>query len=101
EPPRSVDRRAQWPSMGAVISRLGLGRGFLPPFISMRPKLENDVPRFVEQSQGQFAGWLGPIYDPLVIDADPSRPGYRVAELTPLPELTGRRLGGRRGLPKE
>ena len=39
----------------------------------MRPKLENDVPRFVEQSHGQFAGWLGQSYEPLTIDADPSR----------------------------
>jgi hypothetical protein len=101
EPPRSVDRRAQWPSMGAVISRLGRGRGTLPPFVSMRPKLLNDVPRFVEDSQGQFAGWLGPIYDPLIIDADPSRPDYRVAELTPLPELTVRRLEDRRKLLKD
>src|SRR5262245_11893329 len=101
EPPRSADRRAQWPSMGAVISRVRRGRGNLPPFVSMRPKLVNDVPRFVEQSQGQFAGWLGPIYDPLVIDADPNRPDYRVAELTPLPELTVNRLEGRRDLLKQ
>src|SRR5262245_49189229 len=100
EPPRSVDRRAEWPSMGSVTSRLGRGRGTLPPFVSMRPKLLNDVPRFVESSQGQFAGWLGPIYDPLVIDANPNQPDYRVAELTPLPELTVRRLEGRQELLK-
>jgi hypothetical protein len=64
----------------------------------MRPKLENDVPRFVEQSQGQFAGWMGPVYDPLTIDADPSKPEYRVGELTLQEGLTKERLDERREL---
>jgi hypothetical protein len=97
-PPRSVDRREQWPHMGAVLSRLERGRSALPPFVSMRPKLPGDVPRFVEDSQGQFAGWLGPLYDPLTIDADPSRPDYRVGELTLQPELSVPRLDERRDL---
>ena len=97
-PPRSTQTRAQWPHVGAVLSKLGRGSGALPPFVSMRPKLDNDVPRFVEESQGQFAGWLGPLYDPMTIDADPSRPDYRVAELTLLPELTVPRLQDRRTL---
>src|SRR6185312_12142989 len=80
-PPASKDRRAQWPHMGAVLSRLGRGASALPPFVSMRPKLDGDVPRFVEESQGQFAGWLGPTHDPLTIDHDPSRADYRVVEL--------------------
>ena len=49
----------QWPHVGSVLTRLGRARSALPPFVSMRPKLEGDVPRFVEQSQGQFGGWLG------------------------------------------
>jgi arylsulfatase A-like enzyme len=81
-----------------VLSGLGRGKGALPPFVSMRPKLENDVPRFVEQSQGQFAGWLGPLHDPLTIDSDPSRPDYRVAETTLHPEISLERLGLRREL---
>ena len=84
-PPPVSDIRMQWPSIGAVLSKLGRGRGILPPFVSMRPKLETDVPRFVEQSQGQFAGWLGPLYDPLTIDHDPSRSDYRVGEFVPRP----------------
>ena len=87
-PPLSIDRRDQWPHMGSVLARLGRGRGALPPFVSMRPKLPGDVPRFVEQSQGQFAGWLGPVYDPLTIDDNPSAAGYHVAELALRPELS-------------
>ncbi len=97
-PPRSLEPRDQWPHIGSVVSKLDRGRGVLPPFISMRPKLDNDVPRFVEQSQGQFAGWLGPVYDPLTIDADPSRPGYRVAEMNLLPEISLERLDHRKQL---
>jgi len=97
-PPRSTDLRAQWPHMGSVLARLGRGRGALPPFVSMRPKLPGDVPRFVEQSQGQFAGWMGPVFDPLTIDADPNTPEYRVAEMTLQPELTVTRLEDRRSL---
>lgn len=97
-PPRNTDKRSQWPHMGSVLSGLGRGRGPLPPFVSMRPKLPGDVPRFVEQSQGQFAGWLGPLHDPLTIDDDPSLAGYHVGEMTPLPEISLQRLGLRREL---
>ncbi len=71
-----------WPSYGAVLSRLGRGRGPLPPFVSMMPKVPNGAPRFVEQSHGQGAGWLGSLYDPLRIDADASKPDYQVGELS-------------------
>lgn len=97
-PPQSGNLRDDWPHMGAVLSRLGRGRSVLPPFVSMRPKLPNTVPRFVEQSHGQFAGWLGPSWDPLTIDADPSLPDYRVGEMSPLPGLTSQRIQRRRDL---
>jgi hypothetical protein len=97
-PPVSIDKRDQWPHFGSVLARLGRGHGALPPFVSMRPKLPGDVPRFVEQSQGQFAGWLGPVYDPLTIDDDPSTADYRVAELALHPELSVERLHSRRAL---
>ena len=97
-PPDTGTKREQWPHMGAVLSSLGKGRGALPPFVSMRPKVPGDVPRFVEQSQGQFAGWLGPLHDPLTIDADPNRPDYRVGEMNLQPELSLQRLEQRREL---
>jgi hypothetical protein len=97
-PPPVNDLRKDWPSIGSVLSHLGRGEGPLPPFVSMRPKLENTVPRFVEQSHGQFAGWLGPTWDPLTIDADPSKPGYRVGDFTLQQELSKARLGRRKHL---
>lgn len=97
-PPPVDDLRKDWPHIGSVLSRLGRGRGPLPPFVSMRPKLENPVPRFVEQSHGQFAGWLGSNWDPLTIDADPSLPGYRVGDFVLQEGITDHRLQERRSL---
>ena len=91
-------RDTDWPHIGAVLSRLGRGAGPLPPFVSMRPKLPGDVPRFVEESRGQFAGWLGSTYDPLTIDADPSKPGYRVGDFTLPADISSARLDDRQGL---
>src|SRR5262245_39042861 len=87
-----------WPNYGAILSRLGRGRGPLPPFISMMPVVPNGAPRFVEQSHGQGAGWLGPVYNPMRIDADASLPDYRVGEFALHAELTPLRTGGRQQL---
>lgn len=95
-PPPANDLRKDWPHIGSVLYHLGRGREPLPPFISMRPKLDNTVPRFVEQSHGQFAGWLGPSFDPLTIDANPARPDYRVGEFVLQEGITDRRLAERR-----
>lgn len=69
-----------WPNYGAVLSHLGRGKGPLPPNVSMMPVVPNGAPRFVEESHGQGAGWLGPLHAPLRIDADASKPDYKVAE---------------------
>lgn len=97
-PPPANDLRKDWPHFGAVLAKLGRGEGSLPPFVSMRPKLPNTVPRFVEQSHGQFAGWLGPTWDPLTIDANPALPGYRVGDFTSPDGLNPRRLNDRKSL---
>jgi hypothetical protein len=88
-------RETDWPHLGAVLSRLGRGKPPLPPFVSMRPKLPGDVPRFVEESRGQWAGWLGQPFDPLTIDADPSKADYRVGDFALPPEVPPRRLDAR------
>ncbi|HJT32004.1 MAG TPA: DUF1501 domain-containing protein [Pirellulales bacterium] len=99
-PPKGGDLSNDWPHVGSVLARLGRGVGPLPPFVSMRPKphVENDVPRFVEESHGQFAGWLGQSYNPLTIDADPSHAGYHVGDFALPPEISLARLDDRRGL---
>jgi hypothetical protein len=97
-PPPSGNLKDDWPHLGSVLARLGRGSGPLPPFVSMRPQLENDVPRFVEESHGQFAGWLGQTYDPLTIDADPSRADYHVGDFELQPDISISRLDDRQSL---
>jgi hypothetical protein len=87
-----------WPNYGAILSMLRRGHGPLPPYVSMMPIVPNGAPRFVEQSHGQGAGWLGPVHNPMRIDADGSLPDYRVAELALHADLSPLRTGGRQGL---
>jgi len=79
-----------WPHYGAVLARLNQGheRTSLPPFVQLRPTVPDGAPRFVEQSHGQGAGWLGPALNPFTIDDDPNRADYRVAAFA-LPEDVG------------
>jgi hypothetical protein len=97
-PKRGAPLAEDWPSYGAVLSRLGRGRGPLPPFVSMMPKVPNGAPRFVEQSHGQGAGWFGPVYEPMRIDADASKPDYRVGEFSLHAEVPVSRTRRRREL---
>ena len=87
-----------WPSFGSMLAKLGRGRGPLPPFVSMMPVVPDGAPRFVEQTHGQGAGWLGPVYNPLRIDADASLPDYRVGDFALHADMTPLRSGGRQGL---
>ncbi len=100
-PPTAPDKRLETPHYGAVLARLRPPANPLPPFVQMRPKLENDVPRFVEESRGQGAGWLGPSLDPWTIDHAPDRPDYTVGDLQLRPELSVARLAERTQLREE
>src|SRR5262245_13516133 len=97
-PRRGAPRGEDWPSYGAVLGRLGQGRGPLPPFVSMMPVVPNGAPRFVEESHGQGAGWLGPRHEPLRIDADASKPDYKVADFDLRPDVPAERTDRRRAL---
>lgn len=97
-PRRGAPRSEDWPSYGAVLARLGRGQGPLPPFVNLMPRVPNGAPRFVEQSHGQGSGWLGPLHEPLRIDADASEPGYAVGDFTLHAELPAARTERRREL---
>src|SRR5262245_14434494 len=97
-PRRGAPRAEDWPGYGAVLSWLGRGAGPLPPFVSMMPAVPNGAPRFVESSHGQDAGWLGPVHNPLRIDADASRSDYRVGEFGLRAEVPPARAADRRRL---
>src|SRR5439155_6951315 len=100
-PSRSGLEADDWPSIGATLSYLGRGRGPLPPFVSMMPRVPNGAPRFVEQSHGRGAGWLGPRYAPLRIDADPNLPDYRVADFSLQLDVPGPRVDRRQALVRQ
>src|SRR2546430_5182129 len=87
-----------WPNYGAILAMLQRGQGMLPANISMMPVVPDGAPRFVEQTHGQGAGWLGPLHQPMRIDADASLPGYRVGDFALHADLTPLRTGGRQGL---
>jgi uncharacterized protein (DUF1501 family) len=97
-PKRGAALAEDWPGYGAVLSRLGRGRGPLPCFVSMMPKVPDGAPRFVEESHGQGAGWLGPLHEPMRIDADASKPDYRVADFALRAEVPLGRTQRRREL---
>jgi uncharacterized protein (DUF1501 family) len=94
-PAPTGQRSDDWPNYGAVLAKLGRGKGPLPPYVSMMPVVPDGAPRFVEESHGQGAGLLGPIYDPMRIDADASKPDYRVGELALHSDSTKLRLEDR------
>lgn len=97
-PPPVSDLSRDWPSIGSVLSKLNHGQPPMPPFVSMRPTVPGDVPRFVEQSHGQFSGWLSPTFNPLVIDADPAAKDYRVGDFAPIEGVDASRLARRRAV---
>ncbi len=89
-----------WPNYGAILAKLGRGAGPLPPYVSMMPVVPapDGAPRFVEESHGQGAGLLGPVYNPMRIDADASKPDYRVGEFEPTADMGPGRVRDREGL---
>src|SRR5688572_22465513 len=87
-----------WPNYGAVLAKLGRGTGPLPPFVSMMPVVPDGAPRFVESTHGQGAGWYGPLYNPLRIDADASKPDYRVGDFSLHADVPASRSERRREL---
>lgn len=93
--------RDDWPHIGAVLAHLGRGRerSALPPFVQMMPVSTDGAPRFVEQSHGQGAGWLGPALDPFSLDQDLNRQTAASAGAFHLPDdLAPGRFDARRRL---
>jgi hypothetical protein len=96
--PEGATRTEDWPSFGSILAKLGRGKGPLPPFVSMMPIVPNGAPRFVEDTHGQDAGWMGPLYHPMRIDADASKPGYRVGAFDLQVDVPANRTDERKAL---
>ena len=76
-PPRSIDLRTQWPHMGSVLAKLAPGNGPLPPFAIVPHRMDVAGGR----RAGQFAGALGPKYDPLLTGGNPNDDAFKLDHL--------------------
>ncbi|RMG41316.1 MAG: DUF1501 domain-containing protein [Planctomycetota bacterium] len=81
------------PHIGSVVAYLRGRKTDLPPFVVL-PELMGrgggNLPN------GQAGGFLGKAYDPFVLNADPSKPNFKVPDLLPPPEIGTVRLQRRR-----
>jgi hypothetical protein len=93
---RLRDSQELYPAYGSTVARL-------------RPAADTAVPSFVafphvlrdgSITPGQHASFLGKGFDPFFVGQDPSRPGFRLPELTLPARLSLDRLSDRRGLQK-
>jgi hypothetical protein len=93
------DHRHTSPNIGTVLAHLGRAIGPLPASVNMMPiHPTSDAPRFVEESMGQSAGWLGPLYDPMRMTDNPSADQFRFGYFKLHDSLDPRRLDDRRHL---
>jgi hypothetical protein len=83
-----------FPHPGSVVAYLqGQGRD-VPPFVSL-PTMIADGPF---RTPGEFAGFLGKMYDPLWMLGDPNAAGFHVEELTLPVEVDVGRVAERRAI---
>ena len=83
------------PHMGCVLGYLKGGRGELPAHVLLpKPigRTGGNLPH------GESAGYLGKKYDPLILNADPADPKFKVPDLLPPDYVTGVRAERRQRL---
>jgi hypothetical protein len=86
-----------FPHPGSVVAALDPGERKVPPFVSL-PTMIADGPF---RTPGEFAGFLGKIYDPLWVLADPNARNFNVEQLTLPAELDIERVHERRSILSE
>ncbi len=80
-----------YPCVGSVVAKVrGMSGGVLPPFVALP-----DAPTPAS------SGYLTPAFDPFAIPGDPSRPDFRVRDLTPPDRVTLDRLRRRRAMVRD
>ncbi len=85
------------PHIGSMLAHLRPTSGTLPasvalPWRAYHPSAPGG------QAPGQHGGWLGRGYDPLLIGGDPSKPDWRVEELSLADGISYERIASRRAL---
>jgi uncharacterized protein (DUF1501 family) len=86
--------RSDRPHFGSLVAKYLGGTGTMPANVA--------IPEFISPvgvpRPGQHAGFLGPEYDPYLINSDPNLPEFSPGALRPAPGLTSVRIGSRRTL---
>ncbi|HTN75612.1 MAG TPA: DUF1501 domain-containing protein [Pirellulaceae bacterium] len=96
DPPSSKDS----PHLGSVVSKLFPAPATLPSFVMLPWKaFHPSAPG--GQAPGQHGGWLGPNFDPLLVDGDPNHADWKVPALRLQDGLTPQLLSDRYTLLKE
>jgi len=83
------------PHAGAVVSYLKGRKTDLPPFVVLPEKMGRGGGNL---PNGQAGGFLGKRYDPFALNADPSKPNFKVPDLLPPQNIGEVRLDRRRRL---
>ncbi|MDR3637703.1 MAG: DUF1501 domain-containing protein, partial [Isosphaeraceae bacterium] len=83
-----------FPAYGAIVDKLGPSTRRVPTAVSL-PTMIADGPF---RTPGEFAGFLGKRHDPLFVTKDPSRPDFKVDELSFPLDVPLDRAGDRRSL---
>jgi len=81
------------PHVGCALSFLRGGRNELPSHIILPEPMGNTGGNM---PHGQDAGFLGKAHDPFSLDADPSKPNFKVPDLLPPKEIGEARIERRR-----
>ncbi|MBM3796418.1 MAG: DUF1501 domain-containing protein [Acidobacteria bacterium] len=68
------------PHMGCVLGKLKGPKGDVPPHVLLPRPIGNTGGNM---PHGQNAGFLGKMYDPFVLNSDPSDPNFRVPDMLP------------------
>jgi hypothetical protein len=95
-------QRTDFPHLGAVLARMVEGPGQLPGYIAMPPlgtrsSTSGEFVRSVSLLRGGDSGFLGPIYDPLLVRGEVGTAAATPAFLLP-PDTNGQRLEQRQAL---
>ena len=85
----------EYPHIGSVLSKLRGTNGDVPAHVLLPRPIGNTGGNM---PHGQNAGFLGKLYDPFVLNADPSEPNFAVPDLLPPDYITSVRVDRRRSL---
>jgi hypothetical protein len=96
------DREAaakDFPGPGAVLNYLEPPRAAVPTSIALPTWLS--IPGPSNRMPGQYGGFLGSLYDPLLISGEPQKPDFRPTSMTLPASMSPERVESRYGLLKD